>query len=150
MKVRDREQISRRARSFSVGILELLFEWLYEMHIQREALTEKYLGLPTPSGRLTERHFEHIHECSRCRVQGWCDKKLSCVAKEVLLKTVVQALPTYAMTCFKLTKGLRREVMTVMSMYWWVGSLDKREMHWQSWDKMYISKFRAGVEFRDF
>jgi hypothetical protein len=26
--------------------------------------------------------------------------------------------------------------MTVMSKYWWAGSLDKNGMHWQSWEKI--------------
>lgn len=39
--------------------------------------------------------------------------------------------------------------MAVMARYWWAGSLDKRGMHWQSWEKMSVSKFRGGMGFRD-
>jgi hypothetical protein len=119
------------------------------LQITREALSEKYLGLPTASGRLTERHFDHIVERSRSRVQGYSEKKMSCAAKEVHLKSVIQALLTYSMSCFKLTKGLCKKVMAVMSKYWWAGSLDKRGMHWQSWEKMSIPKSKGGLGFRD-
>ena len=102
------------------------------LNIHREALSEKYLGLPTASGRLTEQQFITIVERSRGRVQGWCERLLYYVAKEVLLKAVIQALPTFSMSCFKLTKGLCKKLMVVMVKYWWVGSFDKRGMHWQS------------------
>jgi hypothetical protein len=85
------------------------------LQIIREALTEKYLGLPTASGRITEEQFEHIVESARAYVQGWSEKKLACAGREVLLKAVIQALPTYSMSCFKLTKGLCKKILAVMS-----------------------------------
>ena len=97
--------------------------------IQREALTEKYLGLSAASGRFTENQLVHINERSRSKVQGWCEKKLSCAARETLLKSVVQALPTYSMSCFKLTKGLCKKVTTVMSKYWWAGLTHTTHKH---------------------
>lgn len=119
------------------------------LQIDREALSEKYLGLPTAVGRITEQNFEHTVERARSRVQGWSEKKLSCVGKEVLLKTVIQALPTYSMSCFKLTRGLCKKVTTKPSKYWWTGSLDRRGMHWQFWEKMAVPKDRGGLGFRD-
>jgi hypothetical protein len=119
------------------------------LQIDREALSEKYLGLPTASGRITEEQFEHLVEKSRSKAQGWSEKKLACAAREVLIKSVIQALPANSMSCFKLTRGLCRKVTAVMSKYWWAGSLDKSGMHWQSWDKLAVPKGQGGLGFRD-
>lgn len=36
-----------------------------------------------------------------------------------------------------------------MSKYWWAGSLDKRGMQWQAWEKMAFAKSKGGMGFRD-
>ena len=41
------------------------------LQIHREAMSEKYLGLPTAAGRITEQSFEHINKRSRSKVQRW-------------------------------------------------------------------------------
>ena len=61
--------------------------------IYREALAEKYMGLPTAGGRITEESFVHLKEQARSRVQGYCERLMSIAARMVLLKAVIQALP---------------------------------------------------------
>ena len=90
-----------------------------------------------------------MKEQARSRVQGYCERLMSIAARMVLLKAVIQALPAYSMSCFKLNKGLCQKVTAVMSKFWWDESLDKRRMHWQSWEKMVVSKSKGGLGFRD-
>jgi hypothetical protein len=53
--------------------------------------------------------------------------------KEILIKAVAQATPTYAMACFDLTKGFCDQVTVMISRYWW-SQQDKDKMHWLAWD----------------
>jgi hypothetical protein len=66
----------------------------------------KYLGLPLYVGRSKAKCFEYLKEKIWKRIQGWKERFLSAAGKELLLKAVVQAIPTYAMACFDLTKSL--------------------------------------------
>jgi hypothetical protein len=71
-----------------------------------ETKEEKYLGLSFYVGRSKAKCFEYLKEKIWKRIQGWKERFLSAAGKELLLKAVVQAIPTYAMACFDLTKSL--------------------------------------------
>jgi hypothetical protein len=117
--------------------------------ISVEAFTERYLGLPTAVGRITSGTFDHIGERSRGTMQGWSEKFLSCAAKEILIKVIIQASPLYSMSCFKLTKKVYKMLISSIAKFWWSGSLDKRSLHWLSWEKMVLPKIKGGLGFRD-
>jgi hypothetical protein len=39
--------------------------------------------------------------------------------KEILIKSIEQAIPTYAMACFDLKKSFCNQVRAMVSRYWW-------------------------------
>ena len=44
------------------------------LDVHNEALSEKYLGLPTAVGRITSGTFDHMSERARGKIQGWSEK----------------------------------------------------------------------------
>jgi len=44
---------------------------------------------------------------------GWEGKLLSQAGREVLIKVVIQAIPTFAMGCFKIPLGLCHDIETL-------------------------------------
>ena len=76
------------------------------LEIGTEARTEKYLGFPVYMGKSKTQTFAYLKERVWKRIQGWKEKLLSGAGKDVLIKAVAQAIPTYAMSCFELTKTL--------------------------------------------
>ena len=66
--------------------------------ITHEAKNEKYLGLPVSTGKSRKKAFEYIKGKLWARIQGWQDKLLSKAGKEILVKAVAQAIPTYVMS----------------------------------------------------
>jgi hypothetical protein len=119
------------------------------LNINVEAFSERYLGLPTTVGRITSGIFYHIGEISRSKMQGWSEKLMACAAREVLLKAVIQAIPTYSMMCFLLTKKVCKSLASAMAKYWWSSSLDRKSMHWVSWSNLTTLKVKGGMGFRD-
>ena len=61
---------------------------------------EKYLGLPAIIGKSRVIAFGSIKGRIWERINGWKENFLSQGGKEVLLKAVVQAIPTYTMSVF--------------------------------------------------
>lgn len=71
---------------------------------------EKYLGLPSIVGISRRQVFTNIKDRVWSRIQGWSAKLLSKAGKEVLIKAVIQAIPMYTMSCFRLPNYFCKEI----------------------------------------
>ena len=71
---------------------------------------ERYLGLPMVGGKSKVSTFREVQERVTKRVMGWKEKKISKVGREVLIKTVAQAIPIYSMSIFKIPKKICDEI----------------------------------------
>ncbi|XP_027086667.1 uncharacterized protein [Coffea arabica] len=69
--------------------------------------------------------------------------------KEVMLKSVTMAMPTYMMSCFKLPKKICKEINAVMANYWWGEANGKNKLHWRSWSKISLDRKDGGLGFKD-
>ena len=118
--------------------------------IPTEALVEKYLGLPTAIGRSSDDQFEHIVASIKKLVNGWAPKLLNSAGREVLIKSICQAILTYSMSCFKLSKKLLKKITAVVARFWWGGDETKRKMHWVKWEELTSPKGWGGMGFKDF
>ena len=117
--------------------------------IAEEALSERYLGLPTIVGKSKEGTFRYVKECARGKVSGWKGQGLSKKAREVLVKSGLQSTPTFTMSCFQLSKKMCGNLSTISSNFWWGEANGKKKVHWIAWDKMCTRKQEGGLGFRD-
>jgi hypothetical protein len=83
---------------------EVKTEVRQELHIETEALADRYLGLPTAVGRSNAETFEFMPARIKNVIGSWSGREASSAGREVLLKSVGQAVPTYSMSCFLLSK----------------------------------------------
>jgi hypothetical protein len=74
---------------------------------------------------------------------------MSAAAKEVLIKAVAQALPTYIMSVFKLPPGLCDDLSSIIRKFWWGVENGKRKMAWVAWKDMILKKCSGGLGFKD-
>ncbi|KAK2662512.1 hypothetical protein Ddye_001086 [Dipteronia dyeriana] len=79
---------------------------------------------------------------ARERVQGWQNKLFLAGGEEVLLKAVVQAIPTYYMSLFRLQQGLIEELHKLSARFWWGSDDEKRKIH--QFPTSGIACFRVG------
>jgi hypothetical protein len=109
--------------------------------LERIDFEEKYLGLPTPNGRLKREVFQPLELRFFKRMTVWKEKELFAVGKEILIKSVVQALPNYIMSVFKLTDGLCEDLMKVIRGYWCDFEKGRRRVQWVPWKTMVLPKY---------
>ena len=110
-----------------------------EIGISSKALIERYLGLPTQVGRSKEGTFKYVTESSKGKVTGWKGQGMSKKAREVLVKSGLQATPTFTMSCFHLTKKMCRNLISI-SKFWWGAINGEKKVHWILWEKMCDSR----------
>lgn len=108
-----------------------------------------YLGLPSLVGRNKRDILGFIKNKIVNRIHGWGRKFLSKAGREVLLKSVIQAIPSYSMSVFLLPNNLVREVEIVMNSYWWKGEWGSRTcIKWKTWHRLCVPKKWGGMGFR--
>ncbi|KAK2652654.1 hypothetical protein Ddye_012510 [Dipteronia dyeriana] len=80
---------------------------------------------------------------------GLGEKLLSVGGKEILVKAVVQSIPTYAMSLFKLPKSLIVEIQRLTARFLWGGNENNRKIHWCTWKRLCKPKSEGGLGFRN-
>jgi hypothetical protein len=86
--------------------------------VEKTSFEPKYLGLPTPSGRMKGARFQPLKERLGKRLMDYKEKNMSVAAKEVLIKAVAQAMPTYTMSVFKIPLGICDELTRISREFW--------------------------------
>lgn len=69
--------------------------------------------------------------------------------KEILLKAVIQSIPTYSMSIFSLPETLIDEIHTLMVKFWWGSRDGVKGVYWKNWQSLYLSKSKGELGFRD-
>ncbi|GMI97498.1 hypothetical protein HRI_003419100 [Hibiscus trionum] len=111
---------------------------------------EKYLGLPLIVGRNRRKAFMALRDRFIKSLSIRCVRVLSQGGKEVFIKSILQAIPIYSMSCFLLSKSFCHELEQIIARFWWHHSQDRRGIHWCSWPDLCITKDSRGLGFRDF
>ena len=114
------------SRNTTEGVKDAFMD---KMNINAEAKSERYLGLPVYMGRSKIQTFNYLKERVWKRIQGWKEKLLSRAGKDVLIKAISQAIPTYAMSCFDLIKTLCDDISTMICRYWWLQQEKENKMY---------------------
>ncbi|XP_060972553.1 uncharacterized protein LOC115717764 [Cannabis sativa] len=98
-----------------------------------------YLRLPSIVGRKKNAVLGFLKERMRKRINGWEGRFLSRAGKEILIKTVVQSLPSYDMNVFLFPIGTCNELERMIASFWWKSNNSTSNgsgITWMSWDKM--------------
>ncbi|KAL2938369.1 LINE-1 retrotransposable element ORF2 protein [Bienertia sinuspersici] len=110
---------------------------------------EKYLGIPNIIRRSKRRVFDSLLDRVWKKSK---DGKRSCFRgreRRFYLKSVIQAIPTFVMSIYKLPSEIIEKIHSAMDKFWWRQNDDKRKIHWKSWDSMCTPKCLGGMGFRD-
>jgi len=119
------------------------------INVRNVVVQANYLGMPSWVGRSPTSTFNFLPERMWRKIRGWNDRPLSRAGKEVMFKSVIQAIPIYVMSCFRLPAAICDKMRTTISNHWWGIEEGKKKMHWRSWEWLTAPKAMGGMGFRD-
>lgn len=124
-------------------------EVMHTLKVVNASFEEKYLGFPTPNGRLSKGKLKSVQQQLTKRIIQW-GELMSQAGREVLIKAVAQALPTFLMSIFKFPRSTCDDLARMIRSYWWGAYRGKRKTHWKAWDHLLQPKAAGGMGFKDF
>ena len=113
------KQINATIRQELKGVLE----------IQNEGGMGTYLGIPEDISGSKCKFFAFLKDKLMHKVNGWTCRRLSKGGKEVLIKSILPALPTYVMSTFLLPLEICENLASVIAQFWWSSNPPKRRIH---------------------
>jgi hypothetical protein len=119
------------------------------MGVRHVLETGNYLGLPSMVGRKKKSVFAYLKDRVWKRINSWKGKALSRVGKEIMIKSVLQAISSYVMSVYLLPDSTIKDIERMMNSFWWGGGTNNKGIRWLAWDRMTRSKAQGGMEFRD-
>ncbi|XP_058783149.1 uncharacterized protein LOC131657807 [Vicia villosa] len=135
------------SRNLSVPAQEDLAKVMGVRHVLGTGI---YLGLPSLIGRSKKATFSFVKDRIWKRINSWRGRYLSRAGKETMIKSVLQAIPTYIMSIFLLPDGVVDDIEKMINSFWWGGGSNGKGIRWMSWDNLTVSKEEGGLGFRDF
>lgn len=94
----------------------------------------KYLDFTLDWGDTKKEMFPWVLACVNTKLEGWKENLISKAGKEILIKIVIQPLPQYATSIFKILVSICKSVEQKVANFWWKNSDSKAGIHWKKWD----------------
>jgi hypothetical protein len=79
---------------------------------------DKYLGMPTSMRRARSQNFNFIMDKIWGKLKGWKERNLSFAGRSILISAVVQAIPTYMMSCFLIPNAICAQIEKAICNFW--------------------------------
>ncbi|GAU34295.1 hypothetical protein TSUD_20010 [Trifolium subterraneum] len=75
-------------------------------------------------------------------------------SKEIMIKSVLQAIPSYVMSMFILPASLIHDIEKMINVFWWrngsTNNNNTKGIHWLAWERLACPKAYGGLRFRNF
>ncbi|KAL9663454.1 hypothetical protein QQ045_018840 [Rhodiola kirilowii] len=82
------------------------------------------------------------------KTQGWSTRQLSIGGREVLIKSVLEAIPLYYMNCFLLPETVRKKLQSYLHKFWWGGFTKDHPVYWVKKSVLLDNRENGGMGFR--
>ncbi|KAJ0586998.1 hypothetical protein HanIR_Chr04g0158141 [Helianthus annuus] len=104
-----------------------------------------YLGIPLGANMNRVKNWDLIVSVFKNRLASWKANSLSIRGRVVLVKAVLESLPIYFFSIFKVPIKVVEKLESLMKNFLWGGTVETRKMHWVAWDLVTRPKKLGGL-----
>jgi hypothetical protein len=92
--------------------------------------TSTYLGLPSMVGRSKKATFGYIKDRIWKKINSWRGRALSMAGKDVMIKYVLQSIPSYVISVFLILDSIIYDVEKMLNSFWWGDGSNNKGIMW--------------------
>jgi len=119
------------------------------MHCREGSLPFKYLGLPVGVNPRRLSTWEPLLDCLNKRLNSWANKYVSLGGRVVLLNAVLNAIPMFYLSFFKLPMKVWKKVVRIQRQFLWGGAKGGNKVCWVKWSTVCLPRASGGLDVRD-
>jgi len=108
-----------------------------------------YLGVPLGANMRKRASWQCIIDKVHKRLQAWKCSCLSRAGRLVLIKSVLNSLPIYYLSLFRMPKKVAEEIISLQRKFLWGGNKEGRSLSLVRWELVQQSKEKGGLGVGD-
>ncbi|XP_049354731.1 uncharacterized protein LOC125819316 [Solanum verrucosum] len=116
---------------------------------QVASLPTKYLGMPLGAKNKELEVWSEVLERSERKLTRWKSQYLSLGGRVTLIKSVLDALPTYMLSRFPLPKSIGKKLNKLRRVFLWQGNKEKQGYNLVKWEEVIMSKVQGGLGIKN-
>jgi len=112
-------------------------------------LPTKYLGMPLGAKNKELEVWSEVLERSERKLTRWKSQYLSLGGRVTLIKSVLDAFPTYMLSLFPLPKSIGKKLNKLRRVFLWQGNKEKQGYNLVKWEEVIMSKAQGGLGIKN-
>ena len=105
----------------------------------------KYLGLNFKFRGRRVADFRNLIVRFQSKLQSWNAKLLSQAGRTTLISSILQAMPLYTFSCFRVPENVCKKLDSLTRAFWWGHEPHLKKLHLINWDTICQSKNEGGL-----
>lgn len=101
-------------------------------------------------GKSNVKEIGRLKDRVQSRLEGWKAQLLFRAGKATLIRSVIQAIPIYSFSTFKVHVTLCDSLDSLVSRFWWSNSPKRIGIAWKAWRDLCTAKEQGGLGFKSF
>ena len=108
-----------------------------------------YLGIPIGANPSSQLVWEPIITKFKSKLAKWAQKNISMAGKVTLINSVLNALPIYLLSFFKIPQKVVKKLISLQRNFLWGGDIDQKKIPWVKWTDLCLPKADGGLGIKD-